>query len=137
MIPNTTGKYLATSVLLRIYKLQFYLHSETMTKNNTNACINSYMCLVRENDKVNLVTQRNYDKNVRNSCMICVSEFTLASCGSEMVVASFRGREFYDFRIYRGGQRFAHKNSKMQFLGNKYAVWFYKSYQNEKRFLKL
>ena len=36
-----------------------------------------------------------------------------------------------------GGQRFAHKNSKLQFLENKYAVWFYKSYQNEKRFLKL
>ena len=32
-------------------------------------------------------------KNVRNARMLCVSEFTLASSGSEMVVASFRGRE--------------------------------------------
>ena len=47
-------------------------------------------------DKVNLVTQRNYDKKRHKSC---VSEFTLASCGSEMVVASFRGREFYDFHF--------------------------------------
>ena len=37
----------------------------------------------------------------------------------------------------RGGQHFAHKNTKMQFLENKYAVRFYQSYQNEKRFLKL
>ena len=44
-----------------------------------------------------------------------------------------RGNHVY----YRGGQRFAHKNTKMQFLENKYAVWLYKSYQNEKRFLKL
>ena len=50
------------------------------------------MCLVGENDKVNLVTQRNYDKK-RNTRMLCVSEFTLAISGSEMVVASFRGRE--------------------------------------------
>ena len=41
------------------------------------------------------------------------------------------------FYKYWGGQRFAHKNSKMQFLENNYAVRFYKSYQNEKRFLKL
>ena len=27
------------------------------------------------------------------------------------------------FVIYKGGQRFAHKNTKMQFLENKYAVW--------------
>ena len=36
-----------------------------------------------------------------------------------------------------GGQQFAHQNSKMKFLENKYAVWFYKSYQNEKKFLQL
>ena len=50
------------------------------------------MCLVSENDKVNLVTQRNYDKK-RNTHMLCVSEFMLVISGSEMVVASFRGRE--------------------------------------------
>ena len=65
-----------------------------MTKKVSNARIHSYMCMFSENDKVNLVTQRNYDKKRHKSC---VSEFTLASCGSEMVVASFRGREFYDF----------------------------------------
>ena len=32
-------------------------------------------------------------KNIRNTCMLCVSEFTLSSYSSEMVVASFRGRE--------------------------------------------
>ena len=64
-----------------------------MTKKVSNARIHSYMCMFSENDKVNLVTQRNYDKKRHKSC---VSEFTLASCGSEMVVASFRGREFYD-----------------------------------------
>ena len=36
-----------------------------------------------------------------------------------------------------GGQHFAHKKHQLQFLDNKYAVGFYKSYQNEKRFLKL
>ena len=40
-------------------------------------------------------------------------------------------------RGLQGEQRSAHKNSKMQFLENNYAVWFHKSYQNEKRFLKL
>ena len=37
----------------------------------------------------------------------------------------------------KGGQRFAHKNIKMQFFENKYAVWLYKSYHIEKGFLKL
>ena len=40
-------------------------------------------------------------------------------------------------RYIQRGERFAHKNTKMQFLENKYAVWLYTSYQNEKRFLKL
>ena len=34
------------------------------------------------------------------------------------------------------GQHIAHKNTKMQFLENKCAVQFYKSFQNEKRFLQ-
>ena len=38
---------------------------------------------------------------------------------------------------YMGEQHFAHKNTKMQFLENKYAVWLHKSYPNGKRFLKL
>ena len=38
---------------------------------------------------------------------------------------------------YKGGQQFAHKNIKMQFLENKYAVSLYKSYQSEKRSFKL
>ena len=36
-----------------------------------------------------------------------------------------------------GRQHFAHKNPKMQFLENKYTVWFYKSSRNENRFLEL
>ena len=41
------------------------------------------------------------------------------------------------FVRYKGGQRFDHKNTKMQLFENKYAVWLYKSYHNEKEFLKL
>ena len=38
---------------------------------------------------------------------------------------------------YKWGHHFAHLNTKMQFFENKYAVSLHKSYQNEKRFLKL
>ena len=78
-------------------------YSSDESKKVSNARIHSYMCMFSENDKVNLVTQRNYDKKRHKSC---VSEFTLASCGSEMVVASFRGREFYDFLCEYGPSMF-------------------------------
>ena len=41
------------------------------------------------------------------------------------------------YNSYRGGQHFAHKNTKVQFFVNKYAMWFHKSYQNEMRFLNI